>query len=1085
VPGDAEYGLLGPLLVRRGGEVVTVAPGKQRVVLAALLLRGGRLTGVDELAEALWGTQPPPSARQSLHNYVARLRKALGAGGGAVIVTGPDGYQIDLGPGELDVDRFEAALAAGRAAARAADWAQAARVLREGLALWRGEPLAGIGSPVLAAREGPRLGELRWQATEALAEADLQLGRHAEVIAGLRRLTAEQPLRERLHGLLMTALYRDGQQAGALAAYQAARTALAAELGAEPGPDLRGLHQQILTADPALAGPAPAAPGEREVRYSLPPDTAAFTGRGEELGQVTAALAAAAGTGGVVAVSAIGGMPGAGKTALAVHAAHALAGRFPDRQLFIDLHGHTPGREPVTPEDALAGLLAATGTDPRFLPASLDGRVGMWRDKMAGQRVLLVLDNAAGSGQVAPLLPGTGGCLVLVTSRRHLGDLPGMVTPVLVGVLPPGQAAEMFIRLAPRAAGRPGEVAEVVALAGFLPLAISLLARLFARHPAWTLAGLAAETRNRRPALTAENASITAAFEVSYRYLDPARQRLFGLLGLHPGATTDAHAAAALAGTSVAEAAGLLDGLHGEGLLTETGHRRYGMHDLLRRYARDLAAAGPAKDGQQALERLLDYYTRAAARADARLARQTRPGPPPADPPGMPAIPDLDGDIQALAWARAERGSLLACLDQAAAAGQDARVVALTAGVAEVLRRDGPRAEAITRHAAAALAAQRAGDRLGQASALNQLGIVQRVSGDYPAAAQAQEQSLGIYRDLADQLGQANALNNLGIVRWLTGDYPAAAQAQEQSLGICRDLGDRLGQGNALNCLGVVRLLTADYPAATRVLEQALSICDDLGDRFGQANALTTLGIVRQLTGDYPAAARALEQSLGICRDLGNRSGEANALSDLGAVRRLTGDYPAAARAQEQALGIYRELGHRGGQANALGSLGAVQRLTGDYPAAAQAQEQSLAIYRDIGDRLGEANALSNLGAVRRLTGDYPAAGRAQEQALGIYRDLGNRGGEAEALNEIGTLHRVSGDVARAERSHQQALQLARAIASALDEASALAGLGRCASAAGHAPQAGVLLRQALEIFQRIGAAEAPDLAAELDARAG
>src|SRR5215472_3214233 len=512
-------------------------------------------------------------------------------------------------------------------------------------------------------------------------------------------------------------------------------------------------------------------------------------------------------------------MPGAGKTALAVHAAHALAGRFPDRRLFIDLHAHTPGRDPVAPEHALAGLLTATGTDPRFLPGDLAGRAALWRDKMAGQRALLVLDNAASTAQVAPLLPGGGGCLVLVTSRRHLGDLPGAVTPVQVDVLPPAQAQEMFTRLAPRAAASPGEVAEVVALTGCLPLAVSLLARVFARHPSWTLADLAAETRASLLMLTAEHASVAAAFEVSYRHLDPARQRLFALLGLHPGATTDAYAAAALAGTSVSEAAALLDGLHGEELVTETAYRRYGMHDLLRRYARDRAAALPAEDAAQAAGRLLDYYQHTAARAEAILARHTRPGPPPPAPAGRLAAPDLEGEDRALAWARAERATLLACLDHAAAAGQDARVVALTAGLAGLWRRDGPWADAVTRHAAAAGAAQRLGDRLGQAGALSDLGDVRQLAGDYPAAAPVLEQALGICRDVGDRLGQASALTYLGEVRKLTGDYPAAVRVVEQALGICRDLGDRRGQASALSELGDVRRLTGEYPAAARDLE--------------------------------------------------------------------------------------------------------------------------------------------------------------------------------------------------------------------------------------------------------------------------
>jgi tetratricopeptide (TPR) repeat protein len=833
-----------------------------------------------------------------------------------------------------------------------------------------------------------------------------------------------------------------------------------------------------------LSEPGQASHSSLAVRYSLPPDTAAFTGRDEELTQITAAVMDAAGAGGVVAVRAIDGMPGVGKTALVVHVAHLLRHQFPDRQLFINLHAHTPGRESVRPEDALAGLLTAVGADPRFLPGDLDGRVGMWRDKMAGQRALLVLDNATSSGQIAPLLPGAEGCLVLVTSRRHLGDLPGAVTSVLLDALTPPEAQEMFTRLAPRAADYPGDVTEVMQLAGFLPLAISLLARVFVRHGSWTLADLAAETRAGLLTLTAENDSIAAAFEVSYRYLDPARQRFFCLLGVHPGSTTDAYAAAALGGIGLEEAAALLDGLHREGLLTETGHRRYGMHDLLRRYARD-RAAGSAADSLRALNRLLDYYQHTAALAGARLGRQTRPGPPPTAPAGLPAVPGLNDTGQALAWSRADRASLLACLDHAARIGEHARVVALTAALAGLLRHDGPWADAITRHTAAIQAAQDLGDRLGQANALADLGDILRLNGDYPGAAHALEQALGIYRDIGDWLGQANALNGLGNTRRLTGDWPGAAQALEQALSIYRDIGDRLGQANALRQLGVVRRLTGDWPGAAQALEQALSICRDLGNRVGQANALNGLGILRRLTGDFPGAVRAQEQALSIYRSLGDRGGQAYALNYLGNTLRLTGDFPGAAKAQEQALSICLDIGDRLGEANALRELGVVRRLTGDWPDAAQGLEQALSIYRDIGDRRGQAHALRELGSTRRLTGDYPGAAQPLKQALSICRGLGDRGGEAETLNERGTLHRVAGDLARSAECHQQARELARAIASPWDEAGAVAGLGRCAMAAGNTAQAEILLRQAYETFQQIGAADAPAVLAELNALTG
>ncbi len=777
---------------------------------------------------------------------------------------------------------------------------------------------------------------------------------------------------------------------------------------------------------------------------TLPRDIASFTGRQPELQEL---VDAAAGLSGVVGIHAIGGMAGVGKTAFAVHAAHRLADRFPAGQIFLPLHGHTPGRQPVDPGDALASLLLTAGVPAAQIPPDLEARMALWRDRLAGQQLLLVLDDAASSEQVRPLLPGAGGSLVLVTSRRHLSALED-ATAISLDTLPPDQAAALLVRLAGRAGRSPADpaVAEITRLGGYLPLAIGMVARQLHHHPAWTAAGRAAElaaARDRLELMATENLSVAAAFNLSYADLAGDQQRLFRRLGLHPGTDIDGYAAAALDGTDLAAARRGLEALYDQYLLTEPAPGRYRLHDLIREHARALAVRlDPDRDRDGVTTRLLDYYQYTAALADALIALQVRPGPAPADGAIPAAVPVLASQEQALAWARAERASLLACLDHATRTGQHARVTALTAGLAGLLRHDGPWADAITRHTAAVQAARHLGDRLGQAGALHDLGAVRGLTGDYPAAAQAQAQALGIYLDLGDRLGQANALNDLGFVRLMTGDYPAAAQAQEQALGIYRDLGDRLGQANALN----------------------------------------DLGQARWATGDFSAAAQAEEQALGIYLDLGDRDGQANALHYLGAVRRMTGDYPAAAQAQEQALGIFRDLGDRLGQANALLQLGVVRQMTGDYPGAAQVLGQALGIYRDLGERLGQANTLNHLGAVRRLTGDYQVAAQALEQALSIHRDLGNRGGEAEVLNERGTLHRLSGDLAQAEGCHQQALELARAIASPSDEAHALAGLGRCAIADGHATHAEVLLRQALEIFQRLGAAETGDLAIELDA---
>jgi DNA-binding SARP family transcriptional activator len=1040
---EMEFGLLGPLEVRRGGVVVPVRSGRQRAVLAALLLEANRVVPTERLAETLWGSRPPPSARVTLQNYVARLRRILGDADMTRISTRPGGYLIRVDHGQLDISRFGVLLDSARTAARHNSWSRAAAEAAAALALWRGEPLADVESGTLAAREIPMLAAMRLQALETRMDAVLHLGDHAGAIAELQRLVDAHPLREHLHALLMLALYRDGRQAEALTVYHHARAMLIDELGLEPGTELRGLHQQILTGDPALeieaaASSGDSASGRRAAARTLPSDAAWFTGREQELAQLSGT--AETGPAGVCTIS---GMPGVGKTALAVHAAHLLNDQFPDGQLFVDLHAHTPGQEPADPGEVLTRLLTAAGADARFLPADTQGRIDLWRDRMAGRRVLLVLDNAATSAQVAPLLPGGQGCLVLVTSRRHLGDVPGLAVPVLLEALPPGQAGEMFRRLATRTVADPSdaEVAEIARLSGYLPLAISLLARVYARHPSWTMADLVAETQASLLTLAAEHDSVAAAFEVSYRYLARSRQQFFDYLGLHLGTTVDAWAAAALAGIPLDEAVAHLDALHGEGLLNETSYRRYVMHDLIRRYSRGHAAARP----NQALDRLLDYYQHAAATAEARLARQTTDPPAPLPPTRPPtALPDLSDYTRALAWSRDERANLAACLDYAASTKQDTRVIALTAAITALMQRDGPWDEALARHATAAQAARRLSDQPGEASALIHLAVARRLTGDYPGATLDLATALRIYRRCGHRLGQANALSNLGAVLAMCGDYPGGSEVLQQALGIYGNIGDKVGQAYALHYLGVVRRQTADYSGAAQALQEALGMFRDNADPLGCASSLTELASVWRRIGAYPSAVQALQEALGISRDTGDRLGQGDVLSDLGDVRRHTGDY-----------------------------LGAVQAL-----------QEALSIFRDTGIRLGQANALGYLGNVLRLTGDYSGASEALEAALGIFRDIGDRDAEATNLNDAGSLYRACGELDRAGDCHRQALSLSREIGSSHNEASALAGLGRCAQDAGRAAEAKAALEQANEIFQRIGAAEAVALAAEIDALA-
>jgi tetratricopeptide (TPR) repeat protein/transcriptional regulator with XRE-family HTH domain len=829
---------------------------------------------------------------------------------------------------------------------------------------------------------------------------------------------------------------------------------------------------------PGRAGRRGAAAATR----TLPRDIASFTGRQHELAELADA---AAGAGGVVSIHAIGGMAGIGKTAFAVHAAHRLAGRFPGGQIFLPLHGHTPGRQPVSPADALASLLLTIGLPAGQIPADLAARTGLWRDRLAGRQLLLVLDDAASSEQVRPLLPGTGGSLVLVTSRRRLTALEDAQT-ISLDTLPPGEAAGLFVRLAvrPGLSSADPAVREITRLCGCLPLAIGMLARQLYHHPAWTVADLAAELAvavDRLELLATENLSVAAAFDLSYADLTPGQQRLFRRLALHPGTDIDPYAAAALDGTGLAAARRGLDGLYEQYLLTEPAPGRYRMHDLIREHVRALASRlDPGGDRERATGWLLDYYQHAAARAQALLARQTRDVPAPAAGAALAGVPVLASREHALAWARAERTSLLTCLDQATAAGQHTRVIALTAALEGLLRHDGPWDEAITRHAAAVQAARQLGDPPGEALALSNLGDARQLAGDYPGAAQNLQEALGICRDLGDRQGQALGLNYLGITRLSTGESAGAARDLQEALGICRDLGDRPGQAGVLIWLGEAQRLTGDYPGAVRDLQEALGICRERGDRLGQVHALTWFGVVRRLTGDYPGAARDLQEALGISRDLSHPRGQLNALIHLGEARRLTGDYPGAARVLQEAAEICSERGERVIRASALNYLGVVRRLTGDFPGAARDLQEAVGIFRGVGDRPLLAEALTRLGAVRRVTGDYPGAARDLQEALDISRQIGSPDAEVTALNESGTLSRIRGDLGQARSCHQQALDLARQLGIALEEANALAGLGRCARAAGPTAEAEDKLREALAIFQRIGAAEAADVPAEL-----
>jgi tetratricopeptide (TPR) repeat protein len=867
-------------------------------------------------------------------------------------------------------------------------------------------------------------------------------GLDVRTIRNLERGRARWPYPDTVRRLADALDLRGASRDGFMAA---AGRRLACGAGNDTAPGPGGIVQVAASDMPVVTAGQP--PG---YRHGLPADTVALVGRDAEVQAITTGQAGAA------AIRVISGMPGVGKTALAVHAAHLLAPAFPDRQAFIDLHGYSPGRNPVSAAAALAELITATGVDASFLPADLPGRAAMWRDRLAGQRALLVLDNAASSAQVAPLLPGSGECLVLVTSRRQLAELPGAVVSVRLAALSPASARAMFVTLTPHAASQDrAHIDELTALAGHLPLAISLLARVHASHPAWTLPDLITETRTSLLGMTAERASVSTVFSLSWRHLQPGPRRLLALLSLHPGTSTDERAAAALAAVPVSEARRQLDRLHHECLLAETGYRRYRMHDLIHSYAAAQARAlFTGEESAAAVRRLVDYYTHAGAKEN-------------------------------LSWARAERTNLLACLDHAAAAGWRPEVVMLTAAIAGLLRRDGPWQQAERLHAAAAEAARGLADRTALARCLLDLATVRRLMCEWQHASEDLAAALDLFRSLGDQAGEAAALAELSYVRTFANDFRTAGKFAQQALRICRATNDRPGLARALTVAGDLRRHIADFPGASEALTEAVMICRELDDQAGLAFALRQLGDVRRLTSDYAAAEACLSESIRLCQDMGDRLSQATGLAWLGRVRHTTGDLQAATRDLERALHLHREIGNRLGQANALTSLGDVRHSARDDAAAIRDLGQALYLHRDAGSCVGEAATLALLGKVRVATGDYETAETSLCEAISIFRSLGDRYGEATALTILAKLHFTQADITQARLLYQQALDLTRQFTSPWDRAHALAGLGRCAQADGDAQEAFGLLTQAYQIFRQIGTAEAAQVAAERDSIAG
>ena len=861
---EVELRILGPLMVHDGEREVPVGGARVRALLARLLLARGHAVAFDTVVSALWDGEPPRTARQQIHKAVSEVRRRLPE---LIQTVEGFGYRARLDGHWLDADEADALLTRGDPAS-----------IERALALWRGDTLEGIdGIDLRAAAEAwdeRRLGALaRWCAVQ-LGAAGPPDG-PARVGTALPDVLARRPWREDLHAHLMVALARQGRTPDALAVYARLRRSLANELGVDPGPGLRELHGRLVRGELDVPAPAPA----RGVPRTLPYDLPDFTGRDEERAELAAALASEP-------IVAIDGMAGVGKTALALHAAHALRDEFPDGQIFLDLRGHTPGAEPLTPTDALARLLRAAGVADPDVPDDPEVRAASWRSRIAGRRMLLVLDNAATAQQVRDLLPGDGTTRSLVTSRARLVGLDGAAFRTL-GVMAPDEALDLLRRVAGAdvTGAHATQARAIVDACGHLPLAIRLVAARLASRPAWTLGSVVerlADERAREGLLNDGERGVAEAFAVSYEHVSPRAARTFRLLATHPAADFDRLAAAAMTVRDVVAAGDDLDELLDAHLLEQAGGDRYRYHDLLRGYGRRLANADGVDD---AARRLHDYYLASTVAATDRLNRNLRRFEPTIE--HVPAaLPDLDDLDAALRWLEAEHATLVTV-----ALSDDGWELA--AALRTFLEQRGYFADWRATHVRALWSTT---DRRGLAVLHANLGALEAWSGENQAAMDHFAAVLTLEPE--PSVLTAAVHNSMAMRCHLAGDDRAAVEHARLALGY-EGASDLLRAGAWCNlALASARLGARDD--ALRWHHRAVELADGVNEPSVRVH--TYLGLGETLLRLGRPAAVWFERSIELSRDQGTRIQEAIALDGLA---HATGDLDA----WRAAVAIFDELG--------------------------------------------------------------------------------------------------------------------------------------------------------------------------------
>ncbi|HEX6344799.1 AfsR/SARP family transcriptional regulator [Umezawaea sp.] len=986
-----------------GGERVRLGGLVQERVLVSLVLEAGQVLSVAQLVDAVWEDSSPATATHQVRKAVARLRQLI-PGGSGVLVTETSGYRAVLTTDQADLLQFNAFLAGARTAMLDRDEESAADHLERALALWRGEVLSGEGGQLIRGA-GAALLERRTAAVEQLINLRLARGESAELVGELRALVAAHPLRERLRGQLMLALFRSGRQADALEEFGQVRSLLADELGIDPGTDLTALHERILRNDPDLVVPAPAAPARHPPRplpepdpprqtRSLPNDLTDFIGRKQELEILRLLIDAPPNRG--PRVLAIDGMGGAGKTSLAVRTAYSVAERYTDAQLYLDLRGFTPAEQPMSAPAAAEALLRMLGVPTGNLPDEPAARVEFWRASVADRSVLLLLDNVSDVAQVRPLLPANPRSLVLITSRTRLIDLDGAHW-ISLGTMSSEDSTAMAATVLSdqRAAAEPEAVADLVELCGHLPLALRIALSRLANRPRWSIAYLVdrmSDESRRLDELRSDERGVELTLKISYEGLDARHRASFRLLGLHPGRDIDVSSAAALFGCSESAAETTLETLLDAHLLQQHEFGYYAFHDLVRSFVRQTLNStdhGDAADVPTALESLLDYLVHTSDHVcNLLFAGRVRLPTGLANPPPVP--PQLLDHKNARVWLARERATLEAAAVLAHERGFDRHTAHLTRNVV---------------------------------FQLDAIGL-------YTEFAEITELSVRSSRRLGDRELLHLSLANSAVANWKLGRFEAGIAAISEALEIARELGDTRGVAKGIGMLGLLTAHTGRFDEALPMLQESIGIKRELGVARAEAESLVNLSSLYEEWGRYPEAVEAASRAV--------------ALDDE---HHIHGQQIIACASLAQAhIGM-----HAYEKADA--HLGVARALVEEF--GAPAGNAALVF------------ALSAL-ALHRL-GRHDLSNHYADMALRNHRGHWTTTRQVEIDNIVGRLRRAQGRYSDALTHHESACEVAAAIGYRIAEARALAGIGEAENALGHTEAAREHLRRADESFAAMG----------------